>query len=301
VEGEVGYFRRRHFVPVPKVESLTELNERLSVIDANQASRVIARRAATVGADFDAERPLLKPLPAEEFQVFTDMHLRVDGHARIGIHTNWYSVPASLIGAEVRARVQADLVTVFHGGRQVWCRERIVGKRNDRLVLDDYLELLLRKPGALPGSVPLATARAEGVFTDAHQAWWDAARAAHGDAEGTRQLIEVLLAHRHVGHPDLVAGLTAAKESGAFTADAVKIITRRIADAPTVAIDTGQNSGLLLPLPEATDSPDAAGTDDAPLAPVIQLRPRPLPALGAYDDLLPNRRQDTGTDTGGTP
>lgn len=29
VEGEVGRFRRRHLVPVPKVESLTELNERL--------------------------------------------------------------------------------------------------------------------------------------------------------------------------------------------------------------------------------------------------------------------------------
>ena len=308
VEGEVGYFRRRHFVPVPKVESLAELNERLALIDANQAARVIARRPVTVGADFEREQPLLAPLPAEPFQVFCDMHLTVDAHARITVHTNRYSVPASLIGAQVRARVEADAVTVFHGARQVWRRERIVGKLDERLLLDDYLELLVRKPGALPGSVPLATARAEGAFTDAPRLWWDTARAAHGDAAGTRELIEVLLAHRHVPHRDLVAGLEAAAVAGAFTADAVKIITRGIADAPTIRIaaDSDQ-AGVLVPLADAQASGSPGGgagqrnADDAPLAPVIPLRPRPLPALGAYDNLLANRqRPDTGTGPGGT-
>jgi len=47
----------------------------------------------------------------------------------------------------------------------------------EHLDLDHYLEILLRKPGALPGSVPLAQARAAGTFTAAHQQLWDAARA----------------------------------------------------------------------------------------------------------------------------
>ena len=37
-------------------------------------------------------------------------------------------------------------------------------------MLDHYLEILARKPGALPGSVPLAQARADGPFTAAHEA-----------------------------------------------------------------------------------------------------------------------------------
>jgi hypothetical protein len=39
------------------------------------------------------------------------------------------------------------------------------------------------------------TSRSLGAFTAEHDAWWAAARAAHGDAAGTRALIEVLL-HR---------------------------------------------------------------------------------------------------------
>ncbi|MCY4638714.1 MAG: hypothetical protein OXC94_00015 [Chloroflexi bacterium] len=47
--------------------------------------------------------------------------------------------------------------------------ERSVRKGAEVLVLDHYLEVLSRKPGALPGSVALAQARADGSFTAAHE------------------------------------------------------------------------------------------------------------------------------------
>jgi hypothetical protein len=59
------------------------------------------------------------------------------------------------------------------------------------------LEVLAGKPGARPGSVPLAQARRDGVFTSVHDAFWAAARVRHGDSAGTRVLIEVLL-HRRI-------------------------------------------------------------------------------------------------------
>ena len=65
------------------------------------------------------------------------------------------------------------------------------------LLLDHYLEVLVRKPGALPGATALVQARAAGTFTAAHEAFWAAARKAHGDGGGTRALVEVLLLHRH--------------------------------------------------------------------------------------------------------
>ena len=86
------------------------------------------------------------------------------------------------------------------------------------LNLDHYLEILLRKPGALPGATALAQARASGAFTAGHEAFWAAARKALGDAAGTRALIEVLLLHRHLEHADVLAGIAAAVSVGPATA-----------------------------------------------------------------------------------
>jgi hypothetical protein len=49
VEGEGGRFRRTHLVPVPKVDSMAELNARLARYDELDDIRRIAHRARTVG------------------------------------------------------------------------------------------------------------------------------------------------------------------------------------------------------------------------------------------------------------
>ena len=49
-----------------------------------------------------------------------------------------------------------------------------VRKGSQTLILDHYLEVLVRKPGALPGATALAQARAAGMFTAAHEAFWAA-------------------------------------------------------------------------------------------------------------------------------
>jgi hypothetical protein len=71
-------------------------------------------------------------------------------------------------------------------------------------VLDHYLEVLALKPGALPNDTALARARASGAFTHAHERFWNLARRRLGDRDGTRALIEVLLAHRHLPAAALV-------------------------------------------------------------------------------------------------
>jgi transposase len=67
IEGEIGRFRRRWFVPVPRAASLAELNARLAEADEAEGARHIAGRAATIGEDFAAERDLLLPLPPGPF------------------------------------------------------------------------------------------------------------------------------------------------------------------------------------------------------------------------------------------
>ncbi|MCX5261682.1 hypothetical protein OOK27_47400 [Streptomyces canus] len=119
---------------------------------------------------------------------------------------------------------------MFDGRTEIAQHERLLTKSGSRLELDHYLEALPRKPGALPGATVLEQARAAGQFTPIHEAWWTAACNAPGDTAGTRALIEVLLLHWHMRHDHVVAGLAAALQAGALTADAAALEARRIAD-----------------------------------------------------------------------
>lgn len=68
-EGEVGRFRRNRLVPIPRVESVAELNERIEAWDAEDDLRRIGARARTVAEYFALEAPLLAPLPEQPFVV----------------------------------------------------------------------------------------------------------------------------------------------------------------------------------------------------------------------------------------
>ncbi|HTQ88830.1 MAG TPA: IS21 family transposase, partial [Streptosporangiaceae bacterium] len=198
VEGDIGRFRRRWLVPVPKVASLAALNAMLAGADTAEDGRHIAYRAATVAEDFAAEQPLLRPLPAEPFETAVTLWPRADRYARVSIGKCRYSVPARLIGSRVRAVLSADELRIFDGSALAAAHPRLAAAGAEHLELDHYLEILARKPGALPGSSALAQARAAGVFTSVHEAFWAAARARHGDGAGTRALIDVLLLHRRM-------------------------------------------------------------------------------------------------------
>jgi hypothetical protein len=139
------------------------------------------------------------------------------------VRCNQYSVPARFIGHRLRVKLSASTVTVFDRNTVVARHQRAIGKGVKVLNLDHYLEILLRKPGALPGATALAQARAAGAFTSEHDAFWAAARKALGDSAGTRRLIEVLLLHRHLEHVDVLAGITAARTVGSVSADVVAV------------------------------------------------------------------------------
>ena len=259
VEGEVGRFRRRHLVPVPAVASLAALNQLITAADVIDDGRVITGRPVTVAAAFAAEQPALLPLPAEPFDSARLLTARVDNRARVCVRQNYYSVPARFAGRRLPVRLSARSVEVLDGPAVVARHERAVGKYAEILALDHYLEVLKYKPGALPGATALAQARAAGAFTPVHQRYWDAARRAHGDAAGTRALIEVLLAHRTLPAVVLVAAMTRAISSGTLDPQLVLIDARR----------------------------HAAG----PIAPVIPIGAlarydRPAPTLTGYDELL---------------
>ncbi len=128
------------------------------------------------------------------------------------------------------------------------------------LSLDHYLEVLAHKPGALPGATALARARAAGAFGTVHEQFWTKARRKLGDAAGTRALIEVLLLHRILPGPAVIAGMRRALAVGSVDAEVVAIEARRHNERAVAAV-----------------SPIGAG---------LSRFDRPAPSIAHYDALL---------------
>lgn len=275
VEGEGGRFRRNHCVPMPVVDSIDELNALLEAADDADDARRVANRPTSVGQDWDFERSLLYPLPAESFDTALTLAPRVDRYSQVMVRCNQYSVPARFIGHRLRVKLSASAVTVYDRNTVVARHQRAVGKGAKVLDLDHYLEILLRKPGALPGATALAQARASKVFTAEHEAFWVAARKAHGDSVGTRALVEVLLLHRHMDRLDVLAGITAALTVGSTSPDVVALEARKAAErrGAATAPDDGDPGGRVVILAEHR----VAG---------VPADSRPLPSVAHYDVLL---------------
>lgn len=259
VEGEIGRFRRRHMVPVPKVASIAELNEALLGALEKDDSRHIAGRRASVAEHFALEAPHLRALPAEPFAYQVIGGFRVDRKARLNVRGAWYSVPAGYAGRRIDVRVGAESIEALEGAKVIARHARSV-QGVENLVLDHYLEVLTIKPGALPGATALARARAAGAFSDTHQRFWDQARRRLGDREGTKALIEVLLLHRSLAPAAVIAGMTAALSVDKVDPAVVNVEARRAGEA----------------------APGPA----APIGAQLARYDRPAPDITRYDGLL---------------
>lgn len=305
VEGDVGRFRRQHLVPMPVVDSLDELNEKVRALDAADDRRRISSRIRTVGEDFATERENLAPLPVEGFDPGLMLNPMVDRSAMITVRMARYSVPARFIHRRVRVSLRASEVVVFDGRLQIARHPRVITRGGQSVNLDHYLEVLKGKPGALPGSTALAQARESGAFTPAHEAFWANARRRLGDAVGTRELIDVLLLHRAMAADEVEAGLLAAVSVGAVSADVVAVEARL---HTTRAAPTGASSDRH-PVAQRSDG-ERRDVDTKrsrkvvslterllldPAAVIAGLPPdtRPLPSMEKYQQLLGRR---TGTD-----
>jgi transposase len=304
VEGEVGWFRRNHLTPMPRVESLDELNARIREWEHADERRRITGKTRTIGQDLVTDREHLASLPVEAFDPGLVLHPRVDRSAMVTVRMAKYSVPARLIGRRVRVSLRASQLVVFDGRSVVATHPRVVTKGGTSIVLDHYLEVLKTKPGALPGSTALAQARACGAFTTAHEAFWAAARKVNGDADGTRQLIDVLLLHRSMTAAQVIAGITAALTVGAVSADVVAVEARRHAAAEDgsggATGDRPKNAHLLargaLNEQRVVSLTQRRLTDPAAVIAGLPADTRPLPDVAVYDELLPRRSQVTPAD-----
>ena len=227
VEGDVGRFRRRHLVPVPEVDSIGELNERLEEACWRDLERTITGHTGTVGERLERERRLLNSLPRERHCTCEAATPRVDSKALATVRTNRYSVPAALAGLNVAARIGAGEITFWHDGRQVARHERLHGKHGTSAHLDHYLDLLARKPGALARSLALRQERDRGDWPACFDELWSKIAEHSGRQEAARQMVDVLLLCREHPVARVELAVRGALTAGAHDGRAVALLARQ--------------------------------------------------------------------------
>ena len=262
VEGEVGYFRRNHWVPVPKAHNLAELNAQLLTGCRADESRSIEGHAQSVGVGMAMEREHLLALPDEGFELAETSFATVDTKGCVKVRTNWYSAPVKA-GHKVHVKVLPAYIEVWQEGQCVARHERCYEHGKQILDLEHYLDVLERKPGAFAGSTPLVQWRERGRWPASYDQIWARLKERHGKQRAARDMVDLLQLGRVQGYGRLERAIEQALELGCTDAAAVKL--------------------LVLSQTEAGDHRSARTLKNIG---VLSRFERPLPVLIDYDRLL---------------
>jgi transposase len=259
IEGEAGYFRRNHWVPVPEAADIAGMNRQLLDACQQDEHRLIAGREQTGGAGLVIEREHLLPLATEGADLAQTSFPTVNGLGCVKVLTNTYSVPLTA-GTQVQAKAYASTIELWHAGRCVARHERCYRRQQQILDLEHYLDVLSRKPGALAGSKPLEQKRQAGLWPPSFDRIWQALIERHGKQSGTRQMIDLLKLSRKHGHHKLQEAVESALASSCYDAAAVHYLlnAEELRHASCEAIDVG----------------------------ALERYGRPLPVMDEYDQLL---------------
>ena len=109
--------------------SLEELNRAIRELLERLNHRPFRKREGSRASVFESlERPALRPLPAERFDMSQWSHARVNIDYHLAFDSNFYSVPYTLVHEVVDVRATPTTVEIFHKGQRVASHLRSRGR-----------------------------------------------------------------------------------------------------------------------------------------------------------------------------
>jgi len=220
VENLVGYCRRNYLVPIPRVDSLEELNDQLLRQCLRYGSHRLAGRERTVAEFFEEEKEHLLRLPEVPFSNVQLGEGKVDKYSTVIVDKNRYSVPTRYGGLRVRVEVGVDTVAISQGGRRIAMHQRVYGNNKWCLDPDHYLELLQQRPQAFDSARPIRAWRK--TWPESWERMLARFRACQGDSKGTKDFVSVLMLQREHARDRVEAAVERALETRLSTSDGVR-------------------------------------------------------------------------------
>lgn len=134
------------------------------------------------------EFKVMRPLPSTRLSEYDELSCRVSQHSTIRVKKVTYSVPARLIGQEVRVEVSEGQLQIFHRRELLLSLPRAAGDRGAVIDYRHIIEHLLRKPGAFAQYV-----HREELFPDrSFRLAYDRLVADHGERAGRLEYLHLL-------------------------------------------------------------------------------------------------------------
>ena len=161
VENLVGFILRNVLVPVPRADSLDELNRQIEgYCHKYIESHSVSGRPAPVKAMLLQDRANLLALPGRPYDVsITDVSItdvsRISPYATVRFQTNSYSVPVKYVGREAALKATAEKVAIQIDGKIIAVHNRCYEKQQQILSLSHYLPLLEKKPRSILQARPV--------------------------------------------------------------------------------------------------------------------------------------------------
>ena len=157
VERSVEYVRRKAFALRDSFENIQDAQAWLiQVLDKlnHTKQKGTGKSAAELLGE---EKKVLGILPVAPLVCAEQIQLRVDKYATVSHRTNRYSVSDELVGKFVDVFIHADKLRIYYQNKQVATHGLNFGKHRWIIDIEHYLSTFKRKPGALAGSVALAS------------------------------------------------------------------------------------------------------------------------------------------------
>ncbi len=246
VEHSVGYYRRRFMVPLPKVDSFTELNAILRQHCLADDKRQVTGQPSTIGAMWQTEKARLRPIPEHPYDCCRTVNVRLNRYSQIQVETNRYSVPTDKGESILVAKLYPFRVEIYATGADepMAVHERCYDRHQEIINPLHYLPLMRQRPGALHHAKPMRRWREkwaavyEQLLTHLQQKW--------PDGRGVREFVQILYLHRQYSSNEMEAAIEAALTHHCAHLDGVQLwLTQLSRPDPTFAtIDLAQKPQL---------------------------------------------------------
>ena len=203
VERLVGYIRKNFLVPVPRVSSWQELNDRL-MVDCQRRLE---------------ERQSFLPLPSVAFEACRIEERHVSSLSAVAFKNNSYSVPIDYAYREVMLKAYVFDLKICYKNEVIACHSRSYGQQEFICDPLHYIPLLQHKPGGLDNARPFASWNVPACFNTLRQKL--ESRSGHA---GKREYILILQLLRDFTLGELRSAIETALEHNCPNYEAVKMI-----------------------------------------------------------------------------
>ena len=146
VEGLVGWVRRNLFVPLPRVQTMDELNAEILRRCHEYRKHTISGKEQRVGDMAVTARAQMTPLPCYRFDSSRTVTAKVNDYSTVRFDTNNYSVPVKYAGKEVTVKGYGNEVVVLSRRDEIARYPRCYEKGKTKYCLEHYIDLIENRP-----------------------------------------------------------------------------------------------------------------------------------------------------------